>query len=202
MFGTALFVAQASSLPAPCSAGAAICCADLSQVSQPASRPNRFAILALCLSALALPAATVTEDAAGIRIVAPNYQIEIQKAGFCYGLTTSAGVVIAPPHAQSGLEFSGAPAVSTKLIRKNSQSVSLEVANQNGQTAKVAIELGEHWARFSVKAPASGRIIARTGGISPVFGLADNAAKPWFKKSDLFNTTEVTGFDTLAMRNR
>ncbi len=51
----------------------------------------------------------------------------------------------------------------------------------------MAIEPGDHFVRFSVTQSETNRILARIGGITPAFGLADHAA---FGRT----TTDVTGF--------
>jgi len=65
--------------------------------------------------------------------------------------------------------------------------VRLEVTNDKGERATVEIEPAEHHVRFSVTQSQTNRMLARMGGISPAFGLADHAA---FGRTN----TDVTGY--------
>jgi alpha-glucosidase (family GH31 glycosyl hydrolase) len=130
-------------------------------------------------------AATLGQDAqATLTITQPNYRLDIIKKGFRYSFTRPDGSVILPPHASSGLVFSGG-AVAETVLQKDG---TLEVTNDQGVKAKVEIEAAEHHLRFSVT-PASGvRVVMRTGGAtSPAYGLADHAA---FART----TTDVSGY--------
>lgn len=122
-----------------------------------------------------------------ITIASTNYKIEITKQNFRYGFTRPDGTVIAPPNAEFGLEFGGGHSVDTTLRSPGPGKVLLEVTNDKGVRAAVEIEPAEHHARFSVTQSQTNRILARLGGISPAFGLADHAA---FGRTN----TDVTGF--------
>lgn len=118
-----------------------------------------------------------------LTVSTPNYRLAIIPKGFRYSFARSDGTVIVPAHASSGLEFAGGPVVET-VARKDG---TFEVTNDKGEKATVTIEAAEHHVRFSVKAGAAGKIVARTGGLSPAYGLADHAA---FART----TTDVTGY--------
>lgn len=122
-----------------------------------------------------------------ITVATPNYRLEIIRRNFRYGFTRPDGTVIAPPNAEYGLEFGGGHAVDAKLNSSGPENVTLEVTNDKGERAKVEIEPAEHHVRFSVTQSPTNRILARIGGISPAFGLADHAA---FGRTN----TDVTGF--------
>lgn len=125
-----------------------------------------------------------------VAITTPSYRLEIVKDGFRYRLVRPDGSVILPAHARAGLEFGGGVAVKT-VARADG---SFEVTNDKGRTATVTIETGKHFARFSVKTGAPGKIVVRTGGAaSPAFGLADHAAIDR-------TTTDVTGFSDEQFR--
>jgi hypothetical protein len=129
------------------------------------------------------------EDAASIRVATSNYVLRIEKKGFRYGFTTTSGEVIAPAHAVSGLEFGGRNAAETKLRDVNGKRVALEVTNEAGDRADLEIQLSEHYARFAITVRNGGarRIVARTGGTGPTFGLGDLGVRKRDK-------TELTGF--------
>lgn len=145
--------------------------------------------LACCASLPTAQAAqfTVRDEAGVITIATPNYRLEIQKQGFRYGFVRPDGSPIAPPHSSSGLEVAGAAATDTSLRAQGPQKLELAVTNAQGVRATVSIEPMDHAVKLAVSSPATGRILARTAGLSPAFGLADHAA---FGRS----STEVTGY--------
>ncbi|MBI5385405.1 MAG: hypothetical protein HZA90_12070 [Verrucomicrobia bacterium] len=122
-----------------------------------------------------------------ITVATPHYRLDIAKKDFRYGFTRPDGTVIAPPNAEFGLEFGGGRSVDTALRSSGPQTLTLEVTNDKGARATVEIEPSEHHVRFSVTQPQTNRILARLGGISPAFGLADHAA---FGRTN----TDVTGY--------
>ena len=75
----------------------------------------------------------VSQDAESIRIAAENYQVHIRKEGFRFGFAHPSGAVIAPAHADSGLEFGASPAAQTRLIDSKGQAVLLEVVKRTGR---------------------------------------------------------------------
>ena len=83
---------------------------------------------------------------------------------------------MAPPNAEFGLEFGGGRSVNSSLVSSGAKTVLLDVTNDKGEHARVEIEPGGHFVRFSVVQSQTNRILARLGGISPAFGLADHAA--------------------------
>lgn len=150
------------------------------------SAAQAMALLVATSGALAGPPEVRDGDDA-IRVVAANYRLDIVKRGFRFGFSKPDGTVVAPPHASSGLAFAGGIVVETKLVKHDERGLALEVTNDKGKRATVDIEIGVHAARFSVKAEEHGKILARTGGLSPAFGLADHAA---FDRA----TTDVAGY--------
>ena len=151
-------------------------------------RIARLAV-ALALAPFASEAASfqVREEATRIAITTPNYRLEITKQGCRYSLVRPDGTVIAPAHAEYGLEFGGGHSVDTALRSPGPEKVVLEVTNDRGERATVEFEPADHHVRLSVTQSQTNRILARLGGISPAFGLADHAA---FGRT----STEVTGY--------
>jgi hypothetical protein len=150
-----------------------------------------WAVVATCVAAPA-PFETnykSTEDAASIRITTGNYVIQIEKQGFRYSFSRLSGEVIAPAHAVSGLEFAGSDAAGTVLRDASDQRVLLEVVNATGERAEVEIRPAKDYVRFAVmsRGGKTGRIVARTGGVTPAFGLGDLGVR----KRD---HTELTGY--------
>ena len=154
-------------------------------------RWRAFAIAAVMLSLLPSTARAAdfqVRDADGvITIAAPNYQLEIQEQGCRYGFTRPDGMVIAPPHDVSGLEFSGGQARTAALKSQTAAAVVLEVTNEAGARATLEIQPREFVVRFAVTADKPGPIVARTGGVGPAFGLGDLAVRHR-------SSTELTGF--------
>jgi alpha-glucosidase (family GH31 glycosyl hydrolase) len=87
------------------------------------------------------------------------------------------------------LEFGGSEAVETKLRDTDSERVRFEVSNATGEMADVEIRPSESQARFSVtpRGGQTGRIVARTGGVTPAFGLGDLGVRNR-------DRTELTGY--------
>ena len=147
-----------------------------------------FLVASFSLGASAVAASFQVRDQNGVITVAtPNYRLDITKQNFRYGFTRPDGTVIAPPNAEFGLEFGGGHSVETALHPSDAQKVVLEITNEKGARATVEIEPDDHHVRFSVTQSETNRILARIGGISPAFGLADHAA---FGRTN----TELTGY--------
>jgi alpha-glucosidase (family GH31 glycosyl hydrolase) len=127
------------------------------------------------------------EQGGTIIITTGNYQIAIIEKGFRYSFQRADGTEIAPPHAESGLQFHGANAAQTRFISAGSSDVKLEVVNQAGERAEVLIEPKEHSVRFDIRPEHPGEIVARTGGVAPSFGLGDTGGRGHV-------TTDLTGF--------
>ncbi len=146
-------------------------------------------VIALCSGLLPATAAqfTARDESGVITITTPNYRLEIQKKGFRYGFVRPNGQPIAPPHASTGLEFAGGTAMDTVLRSQEQQGLLLDVTNDQGAHATVQIEPADHSVRLAVTAPAPGRIIVRTAGLSPAFGLGDHAGLR-------HTTTEVSSY--------
>ncbi|MCX7010580.1 MAG: hypothetical protein NTY53_25605, partial [Kiritimatiellaeota bacterium] len=144
-------------------------------------------LLVTMVSLASVCGAQVQDKDGVISIVTPNYQRAIQKQGFRYSFAKADGSVIVATHASNGLEFSGGAALATQLKSASADKVVLEVTNDQGVKAAVELELAAHHVRFSVTPATPGKIVARTAGLTPVYGLADHAA---FART----TTEVTGY--------
>ena len=130
---------------------------------------------------------TARDESGVITIATSNYRLEIQKQGFRYGFLRPDGHLIAAAHASSGLEFAGGTAVATVLRSEGQQDLVLEVTNDQGARATVRIEPTEHSVRLAVTSAVTGRIVARTAGLSPAFGLGDHAGLR-------HSTTEIIGY--------
>jgi len=148
-----------------------------------------IAAIVLCSGLLSVSAAqfTARDESGVITIATPNYRLEIQKKGFRYRFVRPDGQPIAPAHASSGLEFAGAAATDTALRSQGQQDLVLDVTNDQGAQATVQIEPAGHAVRLAITAPTAGRVIARTAGLSPAFGLGDHAGLR-------HSTTEISNY--------
>lgn len=128
------------------------------------------------------------QDATSLNVVTSNHVVRIERKGVRFGFLTPTGEVIAPAHEVAGLECGGNDAVDAVFGDKNRVRGGLEVANAAGEKAEGEIFPTAHPARFSItpRRDTPGRIIARTGGVSPAFGLGDVGVR----KRD---RTELTG---------
>ena len=126
----------------------------------------------------------IRDEGGTITITTPSYRLDIIKKGFRYSLAQPDGGIILPPHASSGLVFSGGAVVDT-VLKKDGM---LEVSNEQGGKAAVQIETGEHHVRFGVTSLTGTGIMMRTqGATTPAYGLADHAAFA-------LKTTKVSGY--------
>ncbi len=121
-----------------------------------------------------------------------HYTIRIIREGFKYAILKPDGSVLLQNDPQSGLVLLNSPVVHSKLISKNDSEADFEVVNDIGIKARVTFYLFDHYFKMSVhykdNPVIKGSIVARTGGLSPAYGLADHAAfrEPY--------STEITGF--------
>ncbi len=159
---------------------------------------TRFALVSAVIGLAAFggrAAVFEVSDSNGLIVVSmPGYRLGITKAAFRYGITRPDGSVIAPPHATSGLSFGGGQAVSAVLQSADADKLIVQVTNDKGKAARVEIEPGENQIRFSISQSETNEMVARLGGISPAFGLADHAALGRGTKTD------VTGFSSFQFR--
>lgn len=140
-----------------------------------------------------------------------NYNLEISRAGFRYRFLNPHGSIIADHHAQSGLRLSAPNSrelhdvVSTTLIGRQGNLLSMEVTTLNGDKASVQVEALGHHVRFrvipaSVESSAEGSrfiIDFRTAGIDPVFGMGDYGShSDWFNDVDAPCGSNVNARDT------
>jgi alpha-glucosidase (family GH31 glycosyl hydrolase) len=121
-----------------------------------------------------------------IVITTDNYRIVIIKDGFRYSFVLNSGTIV-PPHAISGLQFGGTNAARTTSVSVDSHKVKFQIVNSASARADVEIEPAEHHVHFRIKTEKSGPIIARTGGVSPAFGLGDHGGRGHI-------TTDLTGY--------
>ena len=122
-----------------------------------------------------------------------HYSISIAKSGFRYSILKPNGKVLLPAHLKSGLVLLNADVVDSRLISLDTMQARFIVTNDIGVEATVLFTLYSDYFKMDVRYlgehPLKGTIVARTRGLSPAFGLADNAAfrKPY--------STEVSGFN-------
>lgn len=133
------------------------------------------------------PAFTVRDDARAFTVTTPQYQLRVEKQGFRFSLARPDGTLIVPAHAASGLEFAGSPVAEARIQTRKVDRLLIELTNTNGRKATVDLEPGPHYLRLDIAADTEGRMVARTAGLAPAFGLAEHAA--WGRTS-----TEVTGY--------
>jgi len=157
-----------------------------------------FAVLVCTLLAMFPCAAQpvgvrITEDAEFVQLTTSNYEFHLTKEGFRYSVHCIDSVrEPVAAHASSGLEFGGGHAVETTVQSTNERGAVFQVRNTAGARALVRLRCEEHFLRMSVEPDEAGRIVARTGGMGPTFGLADHAAPTDSRVSR--NTTELTGY--------
>jgi alpha-glucosidase (family GH31 glycosyl hydrolase) len=164
---------------------------------------NRLLLLLWLL--LCAPAMQAVETVAQVReykdswvITTPNglsnYRLRVFKGVFRYQFERPDGKVIAPAHAVSGLQLGrGEEAWSnakiTTLVPQWGAWPLAEVVTENGITAKVTFKVEQERVCFSVKPEQEGlyRILLRTGGVAPAFGLGDHGG---YKRT----RSDLTGF--------
>ena len=121
-----------------------------------------------------------------------NYVVKVEPEGFRYGLWSTDGSVILPAHSSSGLLLLKEPVVQTTLVRQTNDEAIFSVTNRVGAKAKVTFTFFDHYFKLAVAYDdpqvTKGSILARTGGVAPVYGLADHAGfrRPY--------STEITGY--------
>jgi alpha-glucosidase (family GH31 glycosyl hydrolase) len=145
-----------------------------------------------------------------VKIITPNYIIQIRNEGFRYQLLRPDGTVITPEHAKSGIQYGlindidlnkkalelaeemkgrTLDVIKSIYVGKTVDAVNFKVTNQAGEVANVQIFPALNRVRFSVKPVNEGvyNIVARTGGTSPLFGLSDHGGLGR-------NSVDITGF--------
>jgi alpha-glucosidase (family GH31 glycosyl hydrolase) len=121
-----------------------------------------------------------------------NYSINIIKKGFRYSILKPDGAVLLQAHARSGLELLNSDVVESRLISRNNNFAEFVVTNDIDVEASVRLSLYDNYFKMSVHYtgahPLTGTITSRTKGLSPAYGLADNATfrNPY--------STELSGF--------
>ena len=145
----------------------------------------------------------VTEQDDVVSITTENYSFHIRKAGFQYAFQHPGGEGITAAHPVSGIQIGREEqaledVASTILISQENESVRFEVATASGIKASIDIQLQPHALKMQIQPEAEGKynIIARTGGVSPAYGLADHAAfgdGTW--DHGVRSKAELTGFD-------
>ncbi len=126
----------------------------------------------------------VDDRANKITIQTAQYFVQIQKKGFRFQLTQPDGKTIAPSHAISGLQIGrvGEPLAdisSTQLRKEEPEFLELRVLTENKLAANVIIRPLRHGLKMEIEPLADGEysIIARTGGLTPAYGMGDHAAR-------------------------
>ena len=143
-----------------------------------------------------------TDDA--FQFTNDNYQIHITKVGFRYEFRHPDGSVIAPAHAVSGIQIgldgqTPANVTTTKLTEQNDSILVFSLTTDNDLQATLRLELQEHAVKMQIEPQGEDKytIVARTQGVSPSYGLADQAA---FGNGDWDSSVrpklELTGFET------
>lgn len=143
---------------------------------------------AICIAAIVASIATVHADAIvhenerTIRITDGIYQIHIEKQGFRFAFTDTDNQIIAPAHPVSGLIFLGSTAAHTAIDEKGKNAVSFILTNRDRRRARLKIHLMGEYARFELALldppkDEKPKIVIRTGGIRPAFGLADHGVR-------------------------
>lgn len=146
-----------------------------------------------------LPCAGQAADSGLIVLRRTHYTLTIAPHGFRYALLRPDGRTLLPASPSAGLVLLKSPVVHTELLEKDSTHLRCRVTNDVGITATVDITLYAHYLRMAVAFEDSlirGSIVARTGGLSPAYGLADHAGfrAPY--------STEVSGIKSQAFGAR
>lgn len=116
-------------------------------------------------------------------IEAAHYTLRIEKAGFKFQFLLPGGEVIAPAHAQSGLQIGktgeeAANVTTTALVKSEGDYLEFTVETAAGLTSTIVIRPQTHMVKIEVLSGVDGLydIIARTGGVGPAYGMGDHAA--------------------------
>jgi len=136
----------------------------------------------------------IRDDKDAVVISTPSYRLRIHKQGFRYQFERPDHTVFVPAHASSGLQIGEGDSPlsnirSASVTGRRGNEVIFKVTTESGTSAQVSITPQTDDVRFSVRPEKDGsyRIVARTGGVSPAFGLGDHGGygRP---------STELTGF--------
>lgn len=118
-----------------------------------------------------------------IDIETAHYTLQIDKSGFKFAFLRPDGEVIAPAHAESGLQIGEAGATpagirSTQLVETADDYLRLGLETAEGLPVTVTIWPGPHAIKMEIEPEAEGDyvIIARTGALGPAYGMGDHAA--------------------------
>lgn len=123
-----------------------------------------------------------------------NYSIKVIRNGFRFSIlenSNSRPILNADEH--SGLELLHSKVIDARLVYQKVSEALFVVTNDIGVEATVHFFLFDHYFKMSVQYsnPAiKGSIVARTKGLSPAYGLADQAGfrQPY--------STEISGFNS------
>jgi hypothetical protein len=126
---------------------------------------------------------TVRDTGQETEIATAHYTLRIQKAGFRFQFLHPDGAVIAPAHAQSGIQIgkNGEEAADVKsavLTKEEEDFLEFTVETAAGLTSAIVIRPQAHTVKIEVRPGVDGLydIIARTGGAGPAYGMGDHAA--------------------------
>ena len=163
-------------------------------------RVGELAVLFLSLSVVASPRKFEVRRNDVITISGSSYRLEIFKQGFRFQFERPDGKVLVPAHSSSGLQIGAhegplSEVKSTEVVAIRHDEAVFRVTTLSEITASVTIKANDDFVQFLVKPDKEGhyRIVLRTRGLSPAFGLGDHAA---FGRTD----TDLTGYANEQMR--
>jgi len=126
----------------------------------------------------------------------PNYQLQIIKEGFRFSFSDGEGNVIVPAHEESGLLLLEGVPSNTDLILETDNHLQFQVVTSKQDTFKVHLRIADNYVKLNVEPESNpgrkGRMIARTEGIGPAFGMGEHAGYPKHPYSPA--GTELTGY--------
>ena len=143
------------------------------------------------------------EDADAFLFHTDYFTLQIDKPGFRYAFQHPDGRVIAAAHPVAGIQLAAsgqalANVTTTTLQEQADSTFVFAVVTENGLKATVHLALQPHGVKMSIMPEAEGQytIIARTQGVSPAYGLADQAAfGNAGSHAHTRPTVELTGFE-------
>ena len=144
----------------------------------------------------------VFEDNGIITITNNEVRFVVEKQGFCYSFKNNKDEIIAPKHAESGLQIGTfgdtlQDAKSTRLLNNTESQVNFEVITTHNIVVHVKVECLENTFKISVKPekPGTYNITLRTGALGPAYGMGDHAAYGTGKNDLVLNNFIRDPFD-------
>jgi hypothetical protein len=108
----------------------------------------------------------------------------IQPEGFRFGFFANSRE-IAAPHAESGVEVDGSPLSAVSGPSCSQSECSFAAKSVSGDPIKIDVALAAHHCTLKIDAPTGARVVVRTAGLSPSYGLADRASISHRDNTDL-----------------